>query len=964
MLRIKQIGVSSLLVMALFISLIGTTWAAEPSSHDITSHWAEKELNEWINSGYLSGYQDGTYRPNDTISRGELMALINRAFTLKETADITFTDLKESNWAYEQAAIAVQAGYVTGYEDGTIRAGNKISREEAASMIAKLLSLKLDAVNSLEQFSDTTDIAEWSKPAVSALLSQGIITGYPDGSYRPKGSITRAESVIALARALQANLANKTFNNAGTYGPATGTETIKGNVVINTSGVILQNLIIEGNLTLAAGIGEGDVFLNNIKVTGTTTVAGGGENSIHVKDSVLVHIIVNKRDGSVRIVAEGATSVQSVTVQSSVKIEEDHATGTGFTNIKLAQELPQGSRVQLLGQFESVDIDAKSIRLEIPTGSINQLNVNEQAGQIDMNLSQQAKIIKLVLDAAIKLTGQGTIENAIINENAKSSSFETPPVKSEGTGAPTPTPPNNSSGTTVGGGGSTGGGTITPQPTVNQYGLTVPSQVHVTGTATMLNVTANNQLIDNNGVTISDIYYFQDKPYFVPTFSVTQNNGQHYSGNVRITASTLTASQGASADDIQLFAYHDGSSAHWADILKTGFGSAQGSTIDTLMQQLNTANKWYVVAKSGVYTFRIQVEDVATGSIIAQSSTITVTSENLNLSQLNIGNYELTQLDTHGIGVIGTGFDPNIYHYQTHIANNVNQVALNLTSAAGTTIEVRQINPSIPGETNSTLITQVDGTYNISIPAGVIPSVKITVKTEQSAKEYNLVIFRFKDLVGDPSQFDSTDIQMVDSNSFMLSGIEPSVTVSVYDAEVGGNLLESKQMPISSSPNVSILVSISNLGAQAQNGTLWFSIDESSPRVAKAYNATPVTVIANPTGLTVSALTSDEIAEAQKYGYSYATTGFKLLLNHSSLPTEIQNFAYYTYSWSNQSSTSNRSYDEVKPTERGSMVAKGSIGETIHHFYASESGNYYRIVFFDQNDLAVGFVEVLDTPTP
>ncbi|MNW44272.1 Cellulosome-anchoring protein precursor [compost metagenome] len=964
MLRIKQIGVSSLLVIALFISLIGITWAAEPTSSDITGHWAEKDLSEWINSGYLSGYEDGTYRPNDTISRGELMALINRAFTLKETANITFSDLKESNWAYEQAAIAVQAGYVTGYEDGTIRAGNKISREEAASMIAKLLSLKLDIENSLEQFSDTTDIAEWSKPAVSALLSQGIIKGYPDGSYRPKGSITRAESVIALARALQAYPANETFKNAGTYGPATGTETIKGNVVINTSGVTLQNLIIEGNLTLAAGIGEGDVLLQNIKVAGTTTVAGGGENSIHVKDSVLVHIIVNKKDGSVRIVAEGATSVQAVTVQSSAKIEEDNATGAGFTNVTLAQELPQGSTVQLLGQFESVEIDAKSIRLEIPSGSINQLNVNEQAGQNAINLSQQTKIIKLVLDAAIKLTGQGTIENAVINENAKSSSFEKQPVKSEGTGAPTPTTPNNRNGTTVGGGGSTGGGTTAPQPTVNQYGLTVPSQVHVTGTTATMNVNSDNQLIDHSSAIISDIYYFQDKPYFVPTLSVTQNNGQHYSGNVRITASTLTASQGASNEDIQLFAYHDGSSAHWANVLKTGFGSTQGSTMDTLMQQLSTANKWYVVAKSGVYSFRIQVEDVATGTVIAQSSTITVTSEDLNLSQLNIGNYELTQLDTHGIGVIGSGFDPNIYNYHTYIPNNVNQVVLHLASASGTTIEVRQINPSNPGETNSTIITPVDGAYNLSISAGVIPSVRITVKAEQTTKEYNLVIFRFKDLKGDPTQFDSTDIQMVDSNSFMLSGIEPSVTVSVYDAEVNGNLLESKQMPISSSPNASILVSISNLGAQPQTGVLWFSIDESLPRVAKAYNAASVTVIANPTGLTVSALTAEEITEAKKYGYSYATTGFKLLLNHSALPTEIQNFAYYTYSWSNQSNTSNRSYDELKPTERASLVAKGSNGETLHNFYQSESGNYYRIVFFDENDQALAFIEVFDTPTP
>ncbi|MNO23411.1 Cellulosome-anchoring protein precursor [compost metagenome] len=906
----------------------------------------------------MSGYKDGTYRPNDTITRGELMALINRSFGLKESSEISFADLSKSNWAYEQAAIAVHAGYVQGYEDGTIRTGNTVSREEASSMIAKLLGVQLDVENALEQFSDTTAIAAWSKPAVSALLAKGIIKGYPDRTYRPQGSITRAESVIALTRALQANSANQTFNKSGTYGPETGTQVIKGNASINVAGVTLKNMIIEGNLTLAAGIAEGDVFLDNVKVGGTTTVSGGGEHSVHVKDSVLVNIIVNKKEGMVRIVAEGATSVQSVTVQSSVKLEEDSATGAGFTDVKLAEELPQGAAVQLLGQFDTVDIAAQSIRVEIRNGSIAQLNVNKQAGQVALDLNQQAKILNLILDAAIKLTGQGTVENAVVNEGGKGSAFEKQPVKSGGSGIQPPV-------TLGGSGGSSDSGGTSPQPAVNQYGLVIPSELQLSGSAAIFHTNDEQQLVDNNGNTISDMYYLQDKPYIFPELAVTQNNGQPYSGYVRITATAVAATQGAFADDIQVFSYHSGSSAYWVNILKTGFGDIQGSSIDSVMHQLSTANKWYVVAKPGTYSFRLQAVDVATGKIIAQSAAITITSNNVQLSILKIGNYELTQLDAHGINKIGTGFNPDVVNYQTYIPNNVENAVINVTSPSGTSIEVKQLYPATsPGEPIESLITPIDGAYNLSISAGLMPSVNIVVKTDTVAKSYSLVIFRFKDPVSDPTQFDSTDIRLIDANTFMITGIQPSVTVSVYDAEFGGKVLESKQTPASSSLTSSLLVSVGNLSAQSKTGTVWFSIDDSLPRVAKEYNATPVSVLPTPTGWTIRALTADEIAQAQSHGYSYATTGFKLSLDHNLLPTELQDFAYFTYSWSSQSNTSTKVYDEVKPSERSALVPKGSGGVTINNFYESESGNYYRIVFFDKNDRALGFIEILDTATP
>nr|5GZT_A Chain A, Chitinase [Paenibacillus sp. FPU-7] len=68
------------------------------------------------------------------------------------------------------------------------------------------------------------------------------------------------------------------YDKAGTYGPASGTETIDGNVKVTVPGVTLRNLVIKGDLLLSEGVGSGDVTLDKVSVHGLTTVSGGGEN--------------------------------------------------------------------------------------------------------------------------------------------------------------------------------------------------------------------------------------------------------------------------------------------------------------------------------------------------------------------------------------------------------------------------------------------------------------------------------------------------------------------------------------------------------------------------------------------------------------------------------------------------------------------------------------------------------------
>ncbi|QJD87384.1 S-layer homology domain-containing protein [Cohnella herbarum] len=195
-----------LLLAALLLAVaIPTGFANAQSSElsDIEGHWAEADISEWYEAGLVKGYSDGSFRPDDGITRSEFAALVNRSFQLTEPAAISFKDVKESAWYYKEIAIASKAGYLNGYSDGTAKPIANISREEAAAIVSRLASLEKDEEEA-SQLADFTAFSGWSKGYIGAVAKAGFIKGYSDGSFKPKQSITRAETVFALKSALKA----------------------------------------------------------------------------------------------------------------------------------------------------------------------------------------------------------------------------------------------------------------------------------------------------------------------------------------------------------------------------------------------------------------------------------------------------------------------------------------------------------------------------------------------------------------------------------------------------------------------------------------------------------------------------------------------------------------------------------------------------------------------------------------
>jgi len=246
---------------------------------DLEGHWAEDTLRSWIERGLLTGYPDGTVRPNQVVTRAEFAALVNRLFQFNVKVGIDFADVSDE-WFRDTIAVAVAAGYLSGYPDGTIRPNGLITRQEAASIVARILNLGAsDAEGLLRAFSDANDIAAWARNAVAAVVERSIMGGYPDGTFRPGKALTRAEAVVILDNAFGSGSEPTVLaiNKPGAYGSldADKPEEIAGNAAINVPDVLLQNVVIHGNLVLGEGIGEGDVTLRNVTVHGTTTILGG-----------------------------------------------------------------------------------------------------------------------------------------------------------------------------------------------------------------------------------------------------------------------------------------------------------------------------------------------------------------------------------------------------------------------------------------------------------------------------------------------------------------------------------------------------------------------------------------------------------------------------------------------------------------------------------------------------------------
>ncbi|MEK3921023.1 carbohydrate binding domain-containing protein [Paenibacillus sp. FSL K6-2393] len=318
--------------------------------NDLTGHWSQSAVTHIQDLNLLKGYTDGTFKPNQVISRAEFVMILDRAFGFTGNAATgSYADMTSDDWYYDVMVRANGTGIIEGTDREHLSPQQPITRQDAAVMVDRAFQLSAATDEDSEQlkFQDADDISSYAKKALTYLVNENIIKGF-QGKLNPKSPITRAETATMLS-AMIADVKSA---------PGIYESRVDGNLIINSTDVTLKNMIVNGNLLLAEGIGEGSVVLQGVTVTGSVIIKGGGSHSIDISNSKLNRVVVDKRGEPVRVaITEESTIQEIVVMQQSIL---DISSNSLIDTMNILAGANQ-TRVDSKGTIQQLSVDANDV---------------------------------------------------------------------------------------------------------------------------------------------------------------------------------------------------------------------------------------------------------------------------------------------------------------------------------------------------------------------------------------------------------------------------------------------------------------------------------------------------------------------------------------------------------------------------------------------------------------------------
>jgi endoglucanase len=182
------------LFITLFLACLFTMPLASSNFEDARGHWAENHIAESQKRGWIHGFEDGTFRPDNNITRREIAAFISGMNLQKQRETVKFSDVAEGTWYATHVQNAYVSGLINGYEDGMFRPESNATRAEAVKIISTAMGLE-DVGEVNFTFVDIHEIPEWIKADLANLVKKGMMHGFGDNTIRMGNQITRAEWV-------------------------------------------------------------------------------------------------------------------------------------------------------------------------------------------------------------------------------------------------------------------------------------------------------------------------------------------------------------------------------------------------------------------------------------------------------------------------------------------------------------------------------------------------------------------------------------------------------------------------------------------------------------------------------------------------------------------------------------------------------------------------------------------------
>lgn len=174
-----------------------------PPLTDITDHWAESSIQALYEKGIVSGYGNGLFGPNDVLTRAQVMKMALGAFAeIDGTTGVSnFTDVNSSDWFNPYVATGTAIGIVNGYEDGSFKPNKTVTRAEALKIILEAAGFT-DLSDTSGNFTDVDGVRDWFAKYSAFAKKAGIVSGYGDGTFRGNAGITRAEVCVIIQKVI------------------------------------------------------------------------------------------------------------------------------------------------------------------------------------------------------------------------------------------------------------------------------------------------------------------------------------------------------------------------------------------------------------------------------------------------------------------------------------------------------------------------------------------------------------------------------------------------------------------------------------------------------------------------------------------------------------------------------------------------------------------------------------------
>lgn len=188
---------------------VGGKEAAAKHFTDIgEGHWAYEAVVYMQENGIISGFEDGSFAPDEEMTREQFVKVLVSAFGLESEGGMSFSDVSESDWSYSCISTAGAMGIISGTDDGLFLPREHITREDVCAVIYRLLGIKDIAIDAkaVSEFEDYSEISDYARAAVSYLADAGIISGVSKGQFAPKSYVTRAAAariIYGILREIQ-----------------------------------------------------------------------------------------------------------------------------------------------------------------------------------------------------------------------------------------------------------------------------------------------------------------------------------------------------------------------------------------------------------------------------------------------------------------------------------------------------------------------------------------------------------------------------------------------------------------------------------------------------------------------------------------------------------------------------------------------------------------------------------------